>query len=301
MRVMITGGTGFIGSWVVRLLLERGHEAVILARDPGKVRGFVDRPGVELVAGSLADDVAIERALHGADACVHVALGWGDTAVDMARNDTVPSLRIFQTAVEQGVQQIVYTSSIAVFGDPADVYRDRDAVSPDTLYGATKAAAEAYLLGVAAGSGVRANVIRPGYTFGEPAVDGATIYTDRKLADMVRLALRNEPIDLVAGAGTQFVWVGDLAQAYLAVLEGDVDRSLFTVVSRDFTAWSDVAQRIIELTGSTSDLRLRDEGVDPTWGRNDVDGIADAFDMRFDSREPMARHLEYLVAEARRG
>src|SRR4051812_16691660 len=109
---MITGGTGFIGSYIVCDLLAAGHSVTVLARTPGKVAGFRDRDGLGFVHGTLTDNQAIRRALAGADACIHVALGWGDTAPQMAAADTLPSLAIFDEAVRAGVSTILYTSSI---------------------------------------------------------------------------------------------------------------------------------------------------------------------------------------------
>jgi UDP-glucose 4-epimerase len=298
MRVMMTGGTGFIGSWIAEALLSAGHEVTLLARNPEKVAGQQHRAGLAFVEGSLRDTEAIRAAMRGQDACVHVALGWGDTAADMAREDTIPSIEIFQAAIDADVRDVIFTSSIAVFGDRRQLYTDDTALRPDRYYGATKAATEAYLLAAAREAGIRGNIVRPGYTFGGPAVPGASIYTDTKLSDMAANALRGRPIDVRKNDGTQFIAVADLAQVYLSILESDVDRGVYTAVSRNFTTWESCARSIVEITGSSSDIVVEPTNLDPSQGRNDVSTIRDSFGLEFDSSAALDTHLQYVVAVA---
>lgn len=299
MKVMVTGGTGFIGSYVVDRLVSEGHEVTILARNPNKVAGFLEHPRIKFVEGTLTTGDAIRASLRGKDACIHIALGWGDTAVEMAMADTVPSLRIFQTATEFGVKHLIYTSSIAAFGDSRQVYTDDTAVRPTGLYGATKAATESYLVAMAAESGVRSNVVRPGYTFGGPVVAGASIYTDRKLPNIVESAVRGEPISVTRNDGTQFIWAGDLARVYSSVLTSTVDREFFTAVSDDFMSWEEIARLAVAHTGSSSKIVVHDSDIDSAIGRNDVSAIERSFGLRFDSREHMVKHIAFLADRAR--
>ena len=83
MNIFVTGGTGFIGSYVVNELVANGHNVTILARNPKKVKGFLNHPNIQLLKGSLYDNDVIKEGLYGKDACIHIALGWGDTPIDM--------------------------------------------------------------------------------------------------------------------------------------------------------------------------------------------------------------------------
>jgi len=91
MNVFLTGGTGFIGSYVLQELVRNGHRVTVLARNPNKVPAWLNHPAIEMVRGQLSDREAIKSALAGKDAAIHVALGWGNTAVDMLQADTLPS------------------------------------------------------------------------------------------------------------------------------------------------------------------------------------------------------------------
>lgn len=294
MKIFLTGGTGFIGSYVACALLEEGHELTILARNVNKVSGFVGHPSVRLVSGTLSDRDVIRKALEGQDACIHVALGWGDTPVEMLERETAASVFIFQSAVEQGVRKIIYTSSIAAFGN-APVQVESAETMPTDLYGATKAATEDYLLAIASAQQVQANVVRPGYTFGNPAIQGGSIYTDLKFKNIIRAARKNEPIHMVKNNGTQFIWAGDLAKIYTSVLHSDLNRRLLTGVSTEFTTWSAIAEMIVQRLGSNSEIVLEDRGLPEHGGRLlDVTPIEREFGLRFVTAEKLREHIDYL-------
>ena len=78
MKVLVTGGTGFVGSHTVRTLLADGHEVRVLARTPSKVAPLMEKMGVdpdivEVVAGDITDVESVEAAVAGCDAVVHAA------------------------------------------------------------------------------------------------------------------------------------------------------------------------------------------------------------------------------------
>jgi UDP-glucose 4-epimerase len=295
MKIMVTGGTSFIGCYVVKRLADEGHEVTILARDPAKVPGLRSLASVELVPGTLTSAAVIEEALRGQDACIHIALGWGDGAVAMAEADTLPAIRIFQAAADLGVRHLIYTSSVAVFDSEPGRYADTDPPRPGRFYGATKAATEVYLLALAAERSLRANVIRPGYTFGNPAVLGAPVQSMPELPDIARKAAHGEPIAVTRNAGLQFIWAGDLARIYSAVLGSSVNRAQFTSLSPDFITWEQIARWAVELCGSASEVSVTDGDVAPARIRYDVSAIDQEFDFRFDAAGPLKAHLGYLL------
>lgn len=121
MKAFVTGGTGFIGSRVIRRLRERGDEVVALVRSPAKASDLLDQ-GVELVEGDLSSDDAIRRGIDGAGAVFHIgavykvgvpkkehAAMW-DANVEGTR-------RVLDAAEAAGVQRLVYVSTGNVFGD----------------------------------------------------------------------------------------------------------------------------------------------------------------------------------------
>jgi UDP-glucose 4-epimerase len=295
MRIMITGGTSFIGSYVVRRLAEEGHEITVLARNPTKVPGLISLPSVRFFHGTLTSPRAITEALRGQQACIHIALGWGDSALAMAESDTLPAIGIFQAAADLGVRHVIYTSSVAVFGTAPGWFSDATPARPSRLYGATKAASEVYLLALAAERAVRGNVIRPGYTFGSPAVLGAPIQSMPELPEIAGRASRSEPITVTRNAGLQFIWAGDLATVYSSVLGSTVNREVFTSLSPEFITWEQIARWAVEFCGSASEIVVEDRGLPPALITYDVSAIEREFGLKFNATEHLREHLAYLA------
>ncbi len=295
MKIFITGGTGFIGSYVVKEMLDHGHEVTLLARNTNKVSGFVGHDRIRLIQGDMEDTRAIAEGLKGQDACIHVALSWLDgKAEDNLVRETLPSVRLFQAAAEAGIKKLIYTSSIASFGTAPN--NDEGFIKPLNYYGATKAATEAYLMAIALDYGIQANVVRPGYTFGNPCVKGGPLYPDLKLVNMVRSALANQPMSFVKNDGTQFIWAGDLVKVYAGLLHSDtLNRGYYTSVSTEFRTWAEIAQMAVDLLGSSSRITLEDRGrPDPGDRPIDVSQIKKTFGFEFKADGYMREHLRYL-------
>jgi UDP-glucose 4-epimerase len=295
MRIFITGATGFIGSHVAYRLLEAGHELVAIARNADKTPSLSNHPRVRRVPASLYDFAAIREALAGCDACVHVALGWGDTPVSMLETDTRATVFLLQACVEQGVKHFIYTSSTAALGGFWSRMSETDPVRPSDYYGATKAASEAYVMAVGARSSLRCNVIRPGYTFGNPVVPGAPMQPDKRFANIVKSALAGEDIRVKKGDGTQFVWAGDLARLYQAVLDSDRSREVYFGLAKPFITWQAVAEEAVRLTGSRSKVVAEGEPGPPCLF--DLAKIREHFGLEFGSAEHITRHLQHLMAQ----
>jgi UDP-glucose 4-epimerase len=299
MKIFLTGGSGFIGSWVVKQLLEEGHALRLLVRNPGKIPSLKTMRGVEVLEGTLYDKPVLVKGLQGAEACVHIALGWGETPTTMLERDTAVTVFLLEEAEKAGVGRFLYTSSTAAVGK----FRRRmtEAVDPRPvdLYGATKAASEAYLLGFAAKAKMRCNVIRPGYTFGNPAFgkEGVT-QPDQRFHQIASAAKKGEPIHLTKHDGTQFIWAGDLAKLYSAVLASDRRRKIYFGLSTEFVTWEKVAQKAVGMADSSSPIELEDKGWDAEPNLFDMGSIKKDFELEFVASPEIERHLEYLIQKA---
>lgn len=295
MRIFITGATGFIGSHVAYRLLDAGHELVAIARNAEKTPSLSSHPRVRRVLASLYDLRIIREQLAGCDACVHVALGWGDTPATMLEADTRATVSLLEACVEQRVKHFLYTSSTAALGGFWSRMTEADPVRPSDYYGATKAASEAYVMAVGARSSLRCNVIRPGYTFGNPVAPGAPTQPDKRFASIVKSALAGEDIRLERGDGTQFVWAGDLARLYQSVLDSERSREVYFGLATPFVTWQAVAEEAVRLSGSRS--KVVAEGEPGAACRFDLSKIKEHFGLEFGSAEHITRHLEHLIAQ----
>lgn len=118
MTTLVTGATGFVGSAVVRRLLEVGHTVRVLIRSNSQLTNL-DGLSVETRVGDLRDQSSLERAVHGCESLFHVAADyrlWCRNPQDLYDINVDGTLNMLSAAGEAGVSRIVYTSSVATVG-----------------------------------------------------------------------------------------------------------------------------------------------------------------------------------------
>jgi UDP-glucose 4-epimerase len=310
MNIFLTGGTGFIGSHVAVELLRQGHTLTILARNAAKVPALKAMVGVDIVEGDLADLDLLSELVQGKDAVVHVALNYTkQTGREVLLDDTLPAVHLTDAAAAAGVGHFIYTSSTAVndslyMGHPDEPQGGKVSVAtaatkqrPATFYGATKAASENYLIAASFLHLMRVNIIRPGYTFGNPVVEGAPCQSDTRFRDIVRNAVANEPIQVIKNDGTQLIWAGDLARLYSAILKSDVNRKTYYGLGAKFVSWESIAREAVERTGSKSEIFVEDLGWSEDGLLWDVSDMKADFGLAFDPWEKVLEHLDYYLKE----
>jgi UDP-glucose 4-epimerase len=143
MRFAVTGGAGYIGSITTRLLLDSGHECVVLDTLERGWQAAVDSRA-KLVVGSVGDRQALDEVLPGCDAVMHLA-GYIEVAESVSdphkyhRNNAEEPLVMLDAMLEHGVGGIVFSSTAAVYGEPEMVPVTEDAPTrPVNPYGESK-------------------------------------------------------------------------------------------------------------------------------------------------------------------
>lgn len=122
MRALVTGATGFVGAAIARALVAEGWQVRALVRG-GSDRRNVATLAVEQVVGDLTDTGSVERALAGCDAAFHVAADyrlWAPRPQELYRTNVDGTAHLLAAAARAGVRRVVYTSSVATIGLPAD-------------------------------------------------------------------------------------------------------------------------------------------------------------------------------------
>ena len=165
MRILITGGAGYIGSVTTRLLLDAGNECVVLDTLERGHRAAVDSRA-EFVKGSVGDASVLDAVLPGCVAVMHLA-GYIEVAESVADpqkyyrvNTTEPAVMLARMQ-HHGVEAIVFSSTAAVYGEPESVPITEDArTMPVNPYGASKLAFEELLEGCRGDAGVRSVRLR---------------------------------------------------------------------------------------------------------------------------------------------
>ena len=294
MKIIITGATGFIGSHVAVRLARAGHEIVATGRNPRKVPALGAVPGITLARLELGDPRSWAPALAGADVLIHVALGWGEGGLLMLQADTAASVGLFEAAHATGVKKVIYTSSTAAVGEQRGDDREDCQLRPTDYYGATKASTEMYARAFARTTKVQVHVIRPGYIFGEPVVEGASVYSDQRFLNIVRAVREGRPVRLIQNDGTQFLHSGDLAGVYEALLTHDVGFSTHFALGQDWCSWADLARMAMTEHGREVPIEFEDRGYGPPL-LYDLSAIKRDFGLAFQSLEKLRAHVRWVL------
>ncbi len=133
MKTFVTGATGFVGSAIVRKLLERGSEVVVLVRKESDCRNLLDMK-VEVAYGDLTDMESLMRAMRGCRTVYHAAAEytlWVKDKRGIYDVNVKGTKNVLAAAVETGVERVVYTSTVGALGNPGDGTPGRE----DTLVG----------------------------------------------------------------------------------------------------------------------------------------------------------------------
>lgn len=245
MRILVTGGSGFVGSHAVRALAAAGHEPRLLARSPEKARAVVaalGAPAVEVVAGDVTDRASVAAALAGCDAVLHAAaaveIGRG---ADILAANVAGNRNVLGLAAEGGLDPIVYTSSvIAMFPPPGPVMTVDDPVASfASAYGRSKAEGERQARALQE-QGAPVVIVHPAGVLG-PHDPGPGVGT-RGLADRLRYGWP------MTSGGSACVDVRDLARVMAAVFAAGRGPRRF-MAGGHFLTWREEADLCERLTG----------------------------------------------------
>jgi nucleoside-diphosphate-sugar epimerase len=180
MRVLVTGASGFVGSYAVRSLLSAGHQVRLLVRDSGRAAKVLGEIGVdasvEMCSGDMLDEAAVSRALDGCEAVIHAAAALGVTGprTDLVEVNVTGTRNVVGGAVARGLDPVVHMSTIAVFVPPSSpvIRADDPLARARTGYGRSKVEAERYVRGLQ-DSGAPVTIVYPGGVLGpaQPTLD----------------------------------------------------------------------------------------------------------------------------------
>jgi dTDP-glucose 4,6-dehydratase len=256
-RVLVTGGCGFIGSHFVKRLVARGDEVVVLdkltyAGNPANLEGVEH----ELVEGDIADAEAVARAGAGCDAAVNFA---AETHVDRSilgaaefiQTDVFGTYVLLEWARETG-NRLVHVSTDEVYGDlPTGVSSlESDPLRPSSPYAASKAGGDLQVLAFVRTFGVDALVTRGSNTY------GPNQYPEKMIPLFVTNALDGEPLP-VYGDGRQtrdWLHVEDHCSAIDLVLRKGEAGEIYNIGGGEERRNIDVAHAILSSLGAPEDL-----------------------------------------------
>lgn len=253
MRVALTGGTGFIGKRVVRMLRERGHEVVCVVRNPDKA-GALTELGAQLVKGDILDAASLKQAFGGCEGVIHLAASYelgvvGKRAEEALSQNLSGTRAALEAARDAGAKKIVYTSSIVVYGNTrgqtvAEGWKPERIAFPSThptFYAMSKARAHYEVAVPLMEAGAPIVIVMPGGVFGPR--DHSTFRV------IWALMARGLPVTM-GGALYGVVDVEDCAMGHVLALEKGVPGQSYHLVDQTLSL-ADFARR----AGAASGVR----------------------------------------------
>jgi len=261
-RILVTGGAGFIGANLVRLLVEHNYEVTVLDNLSAGRRDYLDWFPVEFIHGDILDRTTIERAITGKDGVVHLAAQTGvPSSLRDPRKDCevniLGTLNVLEACRAENARKgerthnthksglrIVFASSNAPLGRQSPPATEDKAPLPISPYGASKLAGEAYCLAYHGSWGLGTVALRFGNVYGP--------FSEHKASVVAKLFkdISAEGRIVVDGDGQQtrdFIYVGDLCRAIHLALESDVCGEVFQVATGIETTIDQLAE-LIKLT-----------------------------------------------------
>jgi nucleoside-diphosphate-sugar epimerase len=221
MKLLVTGGTGFIGSHLAEEGRRRGAEVVVLGltdRPEEKANAeILSRAGAEVLSGSITDADLCRRASRGATHIFHLAVAMreGGKSDEFFESINLDGTRhLLQAATMERVQRFVYCSTIGIYGHRAPGITTEDSpFSPGNAYERTKVAAERLVRDFAENCGLPAVVLRPADVYGP---------RDQRLLKMFKGVSRGRFPLFGAGRGRRhMVYVDDVVSAFFRASERD--------------------------------------------------------------------------------
>lgn len=263
MQILVTGGAGFIGSSLVRSLLDRGHSVRVLDKVEGRL-GEWRNPRLELIVGSIEDRDKVQIALKGVEVVYHLAESYSPQPREVLNADVTGNLNLLEKAREYNIRHFLFTSTTRVYGkvkySPVD---EKHPCLPEEsgrpLYAIAKFSNEKLCLLYYKEYQLPVTIFRFWWAYG-------TEIGGRALRNLVDVALKGGEIVVPLESGGSFVHNDDIVQAFqLATLNEQAYGQIFNLSSGVCTTWQELAKMVCEITDSSSSIKLVPKGK---WGEN---------------------------------
>jgi nucleoside-diphosphate-sugar epimerase len=283
LKILITGGEGFIGSWIVEKLSQMGHRVTTL--DSGETYDIIQRDNLDRLCNwrqrnwkkvtKISGNVImpLDRVwLQKQDIVIHLASYPRANIVNEypelgVENIVIGTTGLLQDCVGYGVKRFVYVSSSMIYGNFADGTNEKTMPNPINIYGEAKLAGERLTQQFNRAFGLEYVIARPS------GVYGAGDIPDRVLSKFFTAAKKNKNI-IVHDANNRvdFTYVEDTADGIIqCALEKKAANNIFNITAGSATSLGEAAKKIIQLTGSKSQIKdIGQHNLYPERGTLDI-------------------------------
>jgi len=256
MRVLVTGGAGFIGSHLVDRLVDEGYKVRVVDNlSSGRAENLkrhTDSNAVELLIGDLKDPQTALRSVENVDAVFHFAAN-PEVRVSSIDPEThfneniVATFNLLEAMRKRNVREIVFASSSSVYGEPDEIPVDENApIKPVSVYGASKASCETLIHAYSKLYKIKAVILRYANVVG-PRLRHGVIW------DLINKLIRNPRELEILGDGRQirsYIYIDDAIEATMITWrKTDADYEVCNIGNEDWITVDEVADHIIEVVG----------------------------------------------------
>jgi dTDP-glucose 4,6-dehydratase len=308
MRIVITGGAGFLGSHLSEALLNRGDSVVCLddlsTGQLGNIEPFLDNPRFEFVEVDVSEKIPVSGSV---DAIAHLASAASPPDYHRMPLETLAvgsrgTENALKLALAQGAR-FVLASTSEIYGEPAvhpqteEYYGNVNSIGPRSVYDEAKRFAEAISMAYARTFQANVGIVRIFNTFGPRMRPG----DGRVVSSFMAQALNGRPLTIY-GDGSQtrsFCYVDDLVRGLVAMIDSD-DTGPINLGNPVERRVDELARLVLEITGSDSAIEFHPLPVDdPTRRRPDITRALERLGWRpeVDTREGIRRTLDWLVSQ----
>jgi len=312
MKILVTGGKGFIGSKIVEMLSNDGHKVTvvdnldtygIMTKDElHKLNQWRTRnwsaKNVSMIQGDILDRLTCLKAFsYNPDIVIHLATYPRAKIVDNDPINGIPKVigtttNLLWHASQFGTKKFVYISSSMVYGDFVDGMKEDGQTKPKNIYGEAKLTGERMVKLFAKRDGLNYNIIRPSGVYGPGDMP------DRVVSKFFAKAMKNETITLHNGENkVDFTYRQDAARGIIQAALSSVANVSFNITAGHATSLRTLAETIIDITGSESEVEdIGNHKLYPMRGTLDISRAKDLLDYepKFSLREGLQSYYDWL-------
>ena len=296
MKILVTGGKGFIGSKIVEMLSKDGHKVTVV--DNHDTYGIMTKQeldklykwrtrnwiaeNISMIPGDILDRLICLKAFsHNPEIVIHLATYPRAKIVDDDPIVGIPKVintttNMLWHAEKWAVKKFVYISSSMVYGDFVDGTKEDGKTKPKNIYGEAKLTGERMVKLFAKRDGLNYSIVRPSGVYGPGDMP------DRVVSKFFEKAMKNETITLHNGDNkVDFTYRKDAARGIILSALSSVANVSFNITAGNATSLRTLAETIIKITGSESDIEdIGDHKLYPMRGTLDISRAKDLLDYK---------------------
>ena len=312
MKILITGGQGFIGSKVIEKLSQEDHKIICVDNNDTynilkdeelqklikwRTRNW-KKENVLVMKGDVLDrEVCLKAFMSRPDAVIHMATYPRAKIVDENPMEAVPKVidtttNLLWHSAKFGVKKFVYISSSMVYGHFKDGTREDSNTKPQNIYGEAKLTGERLTKLFAQRDGLNYIIVRPSGVYGPGDLP------DRVVSKFFAKAMANEDIELHNGENkVDLTYRQDAAYGIVKATLSEVANTSFNITTGNATTLRDLAETIIEITKSDSDIEdIGMQSLYPQRGTLDINRARDllGYDPKQNLKQGLKNYYEWL-------